>query len=119
MANLGPLDRTVSFQRPGDAPGGYGPGSGQGALAPIAHAQGLPASYMGAKGAEKFTDAQNVATQVSMFIIRWQPDLEPGSATGLKLSDTLVDEAGRAFDIKGITELGRREGLEIAGVAKV
>lgn len=116
--DLGPLDRTVTILRAGDAgDDGFNPGTAQGALAALPFATDLPATHRPARGSERFANEQNAATQASAFWVRWTADLAD-LAAGARTSDVLVTDTGQRFDIKSIIELGRRDGLEIAGTTK-
>jgi SPP1 family predicted phage head-tail adaptor len=57
---------------------------------------------------EKFASGQRYAVRVVTFQTHYMPDLTE--------TDRLVSE-GVTYDVKGIRELGRREGLEIAAEA--
>jgi hypothetical protein len=53
---------------------------------------------------------QRYATRTVVFRIRWLP--------GMRETDQLECE-GRTYDVKGIRELGRREGLEITAELQI
>ncbi|HEV7344266.1 MAG TPA: phage head closure protein [Devosia sp.] len=69
------------------------------------------ASVQYASDGEKARAGQVGAVVSIRFQIRWS-----ASASTLNAKDRVIYEGG-TFDIAGIKELGRREGLEISGVA--
>jgi SPP1 family predicted phage head-tail adaptor len=61
---------------------------------------------------ERFRAGETMATLSARFQIRWSP-----SVADVDPRDRIVFE-GRTFDIAGVKELGRREGLEITAAAR-
>lgn len=55
---------------------------------------------------ETYQAQQRVAGVDVIFRIRWRSDVPPDHCR-------VIDEDGRAFDILGVQEIGRREGLEL------
>lgn len=106
----GSLDRRISIQRAGvvenehcDKVDGYTP------LATVW------ASAKPGGGRERLVSAQAVAEAPMIFRIRWSRQVADVST-----SDRVEYPAGggRLFDIVSVNEIGRREGIEIAGVAR-
>lgn len=63
-------------------------------------------------GRERFADQQHLAEVDAIYRTRHFDDITPRKEL------RLVDDAGRIFDIKGVHEIGRREGLEILATAR-
>ena len=61
-------------------------------------------------GKESFSALQTSAQETTRFRMRYRSDL--------LTTDRLVSD-GRTYDIKQISEMGRRDGLEIIGVARL
>lgn len=70
------------------------------------------ASYEPVKDGERLRAAEVAATITARFQIRWSPDV-----TGLSETDRLSFD-GRSFDVVGVKEIGRRDGLEISAAAR-
>jgi head-tail adaptor len=68
------------------------------------------ASVRPAPGTERFVNAENAAQAVMRFVFRWEAGLVPVTA--------LLRTDGRDYDVKSVTEIGRREGLEVLAVAR-
>lgn len=62
-------------------------------------------------GTERFANAENAATAPIRFVFRWEDDL-------VRVTDTLRHDDGREYDVKSVTEIGRREGWEVLAVAR-
>lgn len=69
------------------------------------------ASIRPAPGTERFASGENAATAVMRFVFLWQADLVPPTAQ--------LEHDGQTYDVKSVTEIGRREGLEVLAVAVV
>ena len=112
----GPLNRRVTIHRAGivrDAYGdevdGFTPGPTIWANASVGAGQGRAARR------ERLVSAQTAAEAPMVFRIRWRADL-----ADLGPADRIEYPAGggRMFDIASVVEIGRREGIEIAGTTK-
>lgn len=68
------------------------------------------ASVRPAPGTERFASAENAATATMRFVFRWREDL-------VRVTDTLLFD-GRTYNIASVTEIGRREGLEVLATAR-
>lgn len=68
------------------------------------------ASMRPAPGTERFANAENAATAPMRFVFRWAADL-------VRVTDRL-ELGGRTYDIKSVTEIGRREGWEVLAIAR-
>jgi head-tail adaptor len=68
------------------------------------------ASVKPAPGTERFASAENAATAPMRFVFRWAADL-------VRVTDRLRHD-GRDYDIKSVTEIGRREGWEVLATAR-
>lgn len=66
------------------------------------------------RGAEAFRQGQNVADLDVVFRLRWREGVGPGG--DLRLLD--LSDDSRVFDIKAVTVIGRREGLELSARAR-
>ena len=60
-------------------------------------------------GAERYGEQQRVATNATRFRIRFRDDVTPLNRLRYR---------GREYDIHGVQEIGRREGLEILAEAR-
>lgn len=69
------------------------------------------ASYTPAKGSERFELAGREAMVPVMFGIRWQP-----WSPQINPKDRIVYN-GQVFNLTAVTEIGRREGLELYATA--
>lgn len=67
------------------------------------------ASRMDVTGRERFASQQEIASETTVFRIRW---LE-----GVTRQMRITSE-GKTYDIESIAELGRREGLDISATAR-
>ena len=103
----GDLDRRIRIERQvrgEDSPGGEETYTW--ALVSIVWANVRPL-----RGRELFA-AQQVAAKVdTRFRIRWRTGITPERMR-------IVDDQGRGYDIMAVLEIGRRDGLEIMGVAR-
>lgn len=61
--------------------------------------------------AERNAAGQVIATQARVFIIRYRDDVYPGE-------DRAIVFEGRRYDIAGVEEIGRREGLRVLATAR-
>lgn len=68
------------------------------------------AQYLPLRGAERFAAKQVDATIEAKFRLRWRDDLD---------TTMRITFESRTWDIAGIVEIGRREGLEIIAAAHV
>lgn len=104
----GRLDRRINLQRTG-TPTDDGFRTKPGGFATFAT---VWARVRPAPGTERFASGETAATAPIVFDIRWSSvvaDLNP--------KDRVLFD-GRSYDIKSVNEIGRREGLEILGVAR-
>ncbi len=99
------MDRRVTLERATITLDAFGGETQTWATLAEIWAQAMPVS-----DGEKWRAAEVSATISTRFRIRWR--------AGLKVTDRLIYD-GRVFDIVGIKELGRREGLEITTSARV
>jgi SPP1 family predicted phage head-tail adaptor len=60
-------------------------------------------------GGERYGDQQRVATNATRFRIRYRDDVTPLNRLRYR---------GREYDIHGVQEIGRREGLELLAEAR-
>ncbi len=60
-------------------------------------------------GSERYGDQQRVATNATRFRIRYRDDVTPLNRLRYR---------GREYDIHGVQEIGRREGLEVLAEAR-
>ncbi|MGJ0236981.1 head-tail adaptor protein [Novosphingobium fluoreni] len=103
----GNLDRRVTVQRQGEAfDDGYTTQPGT----PTDYCTRW-ASWKPANGRETFESQGNEAKAGGTFWLRWD------SLTSAILPTDVVLFQGRAWDIKGVQEIGRREGVELIVVA--
>jgi head-tail adaptor len=105
--NPGDLDRRIQFQRSRLFDNGL-------AFAEVWEDHGFPvwASKSDISDGEKFAAREVAASITSRFRIWWS-----SFSSELTPKDRLVCE-GRTYDIVGIKEIGRREGLEITAAAR-
>lgn len=61
---------------------------------------------------ERIASAEVAAEITTRFVIRWSPDV-----ADVNPKDRIVFD-GRIFDISGVKEIGRREGLEVSAAAR-
>lgn len=103
----GALDRTIVLQRATLAPNAMNePVETWGTLAT------RRASYQPVSDGERSQAAEVAAVIDCRFQIRWSADV-----ASLSPKDRLTFE-GRVFDIRGVKEIGRRQGLEISARAR-
>jgi SPP1 family predicted phage head-tail adaptor len=102
--NAGDLDRRVTLERATVTLDAFGGETQTWATLAEVWAQAMPVS-----DGEKWRAAEVAATISTRFRIRWRADLRVG--------DRLIYD-GRVFDIIGVKEIGRREGLEITASAR-
>lgn len=62
------------------------------------------------RGKEPFQGEQFNAQQVVVFTVRWRDDVD---------ATMRIEHEGETYDIQSVSEIGRREGLEIVGFALV
>ncbi|MDO7841082.1 phage head closure protein [Sphingomonas immobilis] len=108
--DAGSLDRRVRLLRFGLAENEYGDETE--GFAPLADVWG---SVRPAPGAERLANAENAANAVTVVTVRWSTrvaDLNPKDRVEYPIG------SGRQFDIKSVTEKGRRVALEIAAVGR-
>lgn len=107
LVEAGKLDRRVTILR-----AGTGTRDEYGEVQPGANTETTTwASLRPAPGTERFANAENAATAPMRFVFRWRADL-------VRETDRLRDEFGLVYDVKSVTEIGRREGLEVLAVAR-
>lgn len=68
------------------------------------------ASVRPAPGTERFQDAETAAAAPMRFVFRWEAEL-------VKVTDS-IEHDGRTYAVASVTEIGRREGLEVLAVAR-
>lgn len=104
-------DRLITIQRQGpDTDDGYT--TVPGAWEP--YAENIPARRVIRGGDERFANAQNAATQITVFYTRWSPELAQVSP-----QDRIVHE-GRNYELsRPVQELGRRDEIEWTTIAAV
>lgn len=100
----GPLDRRATLRRPG-APARSAAGD---AAVPFAEVATVWAGKRDVRGRELLAGGAPLAEVETVITIRHRLDVRPSWRVLLE---------GREFDITGITEIGRREGLELRCVA--
>ncbi|MES2494633.1 MAG: head-tail adaptor protein [Pseudomonadota bacterium] len=111
----GTLDRKVVILKAGPVTDAHGDQvDGFTALDPVS------ASKRPAPGAERLSSAENAANAPMVFRIRWRASFDPETAGGINPKDRLQHppETGKIYDIVSAIEIGRREGIEIAAVAR-
>jgi SPP1 family predicted phage head-tail adaptor len=101
--NAGRLDRRITIEIKTVAQDEFGqPVETWTTLATVwAHKRDIRAS-------EKFRAQQEIAEEAAVFEIRWRSGIDAG--------DRLVHD-GKTYDIEGVAEIGRREGLELMATA--
>jgi head-tail adaptor len=99
MGRIGRLDRTVALHRPQKTRDEYGGTS----IAWVADYPVVPARKRNQSGREALQGNQEVATNITVFTIRWLP---------IDTTYRVVYE-GKEYDIKSLNEIGRRNLLEI------
>lgn len=104
MIEAGKLDRTVQFERLVETV------SASGAVAkvwtPFLTVRAEVRELRADEAATGFGEAER---ETVVFVVRWNP-------TPITTGDRVI-HAGRVFDIHQITDLGRRDGWKISGVA--
>ena len=107
LAEAGKLNRRVTIERAGVASW-----NGHGDPVPAAPVMTERwASITPVPGTERFANAENAASAPKRFVFRYEASL-------VQVTDTLIDEDGRRFDIKSVDEIGFREGLEVLALAR-
>lgn len=96
----GQLDRLITLQALTVTTDAYG-----GVVESWSPVATLWAQFLPGGGNEKFTAAQVYAEAQARFRIRYRDDVTP--------EHRIVDEYGTEWDILGVSEIGRRVGLEI------
>jgi len=104
MIEAGKLDRIVSFERMIET------------VNPSGSVSKAWVSFLSVRAEVRELRADEVAIgfgeadrETAVFVVRWNP-------TSLATGDRVI-YAGRAYDIRQITELGRRVGWKVSGVA--
>lgn len=99
----GELDRRITFQRRGQTQ------SPSGAIVPgwVDHVT-VWAGFRPTMGRERVQAPQTLATRTGTWRIRWRSDIT---------EDMRFLFRGQPWQIEGIAEIGRREGLEITATA--
>lgn len=102
------LDREIEIWRHGQSThDGYQNVPGEPELVECRWARFIPG-----QGRERFASGENMATAPAVFIIRWHPLI---AAEGTLF---WIVFQGRRYAIERVEEIGRREGLRIAGTAR-
>jgi SPP1 family predicted phage head-tail adaptor len=99
----GPLDRRVTLQRPAETRGAAGD-----SLIGYQTVAEVWAGKRDMRGREVLAAGATLAEVETLITIRWRSDIRPAWRV-------LLD--GRAYDIQGMAEVGRRDGLELRCVA--
>lgn len=68
------------------------------------------ASVRPAPGTERFQDAETAAAAPMRFVFRWEDDL-------VRVTDSITHD-GRDYAVASVTEIGRREGIEVLATAR-
>lgn len=106
LVDAGKLDRRVAIIRAG-AP----TRNGHGEAIPGADVETERwASVRPAPGTERFRSGETAAEAPMRFVFRWAVDL-------VRVTDRLRHD-GRTYAVSSVTEIGRREGLEVLAVAR-
>jgi hypothetical protein len=103
----GALDRLIRITRPPTEAERTLDDFGQPVAAPVTVRDRLPAQRIDADGTERWQMQGIAAVTSARFRIRWYPGITP-----VCVVEDLTD-GDRAFDVKAVKELGRREGLEL------
>lgn len=104
MINAGELDRRITLQRKTITVDSYGAETVS--WATLATVWGKKTDM---RGAERYTAVQSIAEVDTKFVIRYRRGLNP--------VDRIACE-GRTYDVGGILEIGRHEGMEIHAKAR-
>jgi head-tail adaptor len=64
-----------------------------------------------APGTERFRSAETAAEAPMRFVFLWEDGL-------VRVTDRLLHDDGRTYDVSSVTEIGRREGWEVLAVAR-
>lgn len=67
-------------------------------------------------GGERFIAAQNAAQVQTRWRMYWRDDMDPDAVDVQKTRR--LSFQGRVYDITSVSEIGRREGIELATIAK-
>lgn len=106
LLRAGRLDRRVTIRRAGASTR-----NSWGEQVPGASTETVRfAAVSPAPGTERFANAENAASAPMRFVLRWEPDL-------VEVTDSLLLD-GRTFEIRSVTEIGRREGIEVLATAR-
>lgn len=69
------------------------------------------ASAKPAPGTERFQNAETAASAPMRFVFLWEEDL-------VEVEDRVLHDDGRRYSVVSVIDIGRREGLEVLGVAR-
>jgi head-tail adaptor len=106
LLRAGRIDRRVTIVRPGDVElDGFGQ-----AIAGLDSHTETWARAEPAPGSERYRNAELAAHAPMRFVLRWREDL-------VRVTDHLLLD-GRRFDIASVTEIARREGIEVLATAR-
>lgn len=100
----GKLDRQITIQQAGSTLDAYGQPTQTWSTFAIRHAQ-----KRDIRPSERFAAGQRLAEETAVFRIRHLDGVTPQMRIQLE---------GKTYDIHGITELGRRVGLDLLAVAE-
>lgn len=101
----GRMDRLITIQQRSDSQDSYGqPVPSWSTLAEVW------ADKKDVKASERFASEQRIAEQTTVFRIYWRDDVT---------AKMRVSYDGKVYDINGVAEIGRREGLELTTTATV
>lgn len=99
MPAAGQMDRRVILRRPAEQQDAIGEPSGPATVVATCWAQLIPR-----RGREVQSSARDVAEAFDLFRIRWRPGVDEGLELVLGVS---------VYQVHMVTEIGRREGLEL------
>ena len=110
MIRAGQLDRLITIEAPGGSADDYGETSPNTAANWTTVVANLPAQKVPLRGAEAIEARTRVGTETGKFIVRWRSDVT--------VKCRIVFET-KNWNIVSVTEVGRREGLELTAVTRI
>ncbi len=117
----GTLDRKVVILKAGPVTDAHGDQvDGFTALDPVSASKRPARRSSRSACSTRLSSAENAANAPMVFRIRWRASFDPETAGGINPKDRLQHppETGKIYDIVSAIEIGRREGIEIAAVAR-
>lgn len=106
LLEAGKLDRRVTIERATTAKDDHGEDVETWAASATRWASVRPAP-----GTERFQSAETAAEAPMRFVFRFEDGL-------VRVTDRLLHEDGRRYYVASVTEIGRREGLEVLATAR-